>query len=262
MPLWFNRAVDNPPAYVAPPDLLKHRVILVTGASAGIGREAARACASHGATVILHGRDTGRLEAVYDEIEAAGGPQAMILPLDLAAATDRDFDNVAQAIRAQVERLDGILHNAAHSIPLGALQHECLDDWLRLLRVNVAAVFALTRACTALLREAPDASVVLTGETHGLRPAAYWGGFAVSKSALTTYNTIQAQEWEPCANLRINLVVPGEVDSPHRGRTHPGEARRARAAPESLMPLYLYLLGPDSAGVSGKVFEADGARPA
>jgi NAD(P)-dependent dehydrogenase (short-subunit alcohol dehydrogenase family) len=254
--------VENPPAYVAAPDLLKNRVILVTGASAGIGRVAACACASHGATVILHGRDTGRLEAVYDEIEAAGGPQAMILPLDLAAATDRDFDNVAQAIRAQVKRLDGILHNAAHSIPLGALQHERLDDWLGLLRVNVAAVFALTRACTPLLREAPDASVVLTGEAHGLRPAAYWGGFAVSKSALTAYNTIQAQEWEPCANLRINLVVPGRVDSPHRGRTHPGEARRARAAPESLMPLYLYLLGPDSAGVSGKVFEADDAHPA
>lgn len=236
-------------------------MILVTGASAGIGRVAALACARHGATLILHGRDTGRLEAVYDEIDAAGGPQAIILPLDLAAATDRDFDNLAQAVRAQVKRLDGILHNAAHSIPLGALQHERLDDWLRLLRINVAAVFALTRACTPLLREAPDASVVLTGETHGLRPAAYWGGFAVSKSALTAYNAIQAQEWEASPNLRINLVVPGKVDSPHRGRTHPGEPREARAGPESLVPLYLYLLGPDSAGVSGRVFEADEVRP-
>jgi len=247
----------NVHTYQAPPDLLKDRVILVTGASAGIGRVAALACARHGATVILHGRDTGRLEAAYDEIEAAAWPQAIILPLDLAAATDRDFDNLVQAIRAQVKRLDGILHNAAHVTQLGALEHERLDDWLRMLRVNVAAAFALTRACTPLLREAPDASVVLTGETHGLQPAAYWGGFAVSKSALTAYNTIQAQEWEAAANLRINLVVPGKVDSPQRGRTHPGETRASRAQPESLMPLYLYLLGPDSRGVSGRVFAAE-----
>ena len=241
--------------YQPRPDLLNERVILVTGASAGIGRVAALACARHGATVILHGRDTGRLEAVYDEIETAAWPQAIILPLDLAAATDRDFDNLAQAIRAQVKRLDGILHNAAHFTQLGALEHERLDDWLRMLRVNVAAAFSLTRACTPLLRDAADASVVLTGETHGLRPAAYWGGFAVSKSALAAYNTIQAQEWDALPSLRINLVVPGKVDSPQRGRTHPGETRESRARPESLMPLYLYLLGPDSAGVSGKVFE-------
>ena len=247
----------NVHTYQAPPELLKDRVILVTGASAGIGRVAALACARHGATLILHGRDTGRLEAAYDEIEAAAWPQAIILPLDLAAATDRDFDNLVQAIRAQVKRLDGILHNAAHVTQLGALEHERLDDWLRMLRVNVAAAFALTRACTPLLREAPDASVVLTGETHGLQPAAYWGGFAVSKSALTAYNTIQAQEWEAAANLRINLVVPGKVDSPQRGRTHPGETRASRAQPESLMPLYLYLLGPDSRGVSGRVFAAE-----
>jgi NAD(P)-dependent dehydrogenase (short-subunit alcohol dehydrogenase family) len=249
-------AVENPASYCAPPDLLKGRVILITGASAGIGRGAALACAGHGATVILHGRDTRRLEAVYDEIEAAGWPQAIILPLDLAAATDRDFENLGQAIRAQVKRLDGILHNAAHFTRLGALEHERLDDWLHMLRVNLAAVFALTRACTPLLREAPDASVVLTGETHGLRPAAYWGGFAISKSGLTAYNAIQAQEWEAAPNLRINLVVPGKVDSPQRGRTHPGETRDSRARPESLMPLYLYLLGPDSRGVSGKIFEA------
>ena len=246
----------NVHTYRAPSDLLKDRVILVTGASAGIGRTAALACARHGATVILHGRDTGRLEAVYDEIEATGAPQAIISPLDLAAAADRDFDNLAQAVRAQVQRLDGILHCAAHFTRLGALEHERLDDWLRLLRINVAAAFALTRACTPLLREAPDAAVVLTGETHGRRPAAYWGGFAVSKSALSAYVAIQAQEWEAAANLRINLVVPGKVDSPHRGRTHPGETRDSRAKPEALMPLYLYLLGPDSRGVTGQVFEA------
>ena len=243
--------------YLPQQDLLAERVILITGASGGIGRTLALACARHGATLILHGRNTARLEAVYDEIEEAGAPQAIILPLDLAQATDRDFENLAQAIRAQVRRLDGIVHTAAHFTHLGPLEHERLDDWLALLRVNTAAVFALTRACTPLLREAPDASVVLTGETHALAPAAFWGGFAVSKSGLAAYTTIQAQEWESAPNLRINLLVPGKVDSPQRQRTHPGETRDSRMKPEALMPLYLYLLGPDSRGVSGQTFAPD-----
>jgi len=245
----------DPHSYRPSADLLKERVILVTGASRGIGRVAALTFARHGATVILHGRDVERLEAVYDEIEAAGGPQPTILPLDLAKAAERDFDNLAQAIEAQLKRLDGILHNATHFTHLGPLQNERLADWLELLRVNLAAPFALTRACAHLLRASSDASVVLTAETHALHPAAYWGGFAVSKSGLLTLSAIQAQEWEPLSNLRINVVVPGKVSSPLRARTHPGETPESRADPQSLMPLYLYLMGPDSRGTSGQVFE-------
>jgi NAD(P)-dependent dehydrogenase (short-subunit alcohol dehydrogenase family) len=250
----------NPLTYAARRDLLRGRVILVTGASAGIGEAAARTFAAHGATVILHGRNLQRLERVYDAIAATGAPEPAMLPLDLAAAGERELANVEQTVRAQCGRLDGILHNAAHFVHLTALENERLDDWLRLLRVNVAAPFALTRACLPLLRAAPDASVAVTGETHGLRPAAFWGGFAVSKSALLAYTRIQAQEWESQAHLRINLIIPGKVSSPCRARTHPGEAPASRATIDSLMPLYLYLMGPDSAGVSGQVFEADALR--
>jgi NAD(P)-dependent dehydrogenase (short-subunit alcohol dehydrogenase family) len=242
-------------AYQPAADLLERRVILVTGASRGIGRVAALAFARHGATVILHGRDVERLEAVYDEIGAAGGPQPIILPLDLAKAVERDYDNLAQAVESQLGRLDGILHNASHFTQLGALHDEHLAQWLDLLRVNLAAPFALTQACAHLLRASPDASVILTAETHALRPAAFWGGFAVSKAGLLALSTIQAQEWEPLPNLRINVVVPGKVNSPLRARTHPGETPASRAVPESLVPLYLYLIGPDSRGTSGQVFE-------
>jgi NAD(P)-dependent dehydrogenase (short-subunit alcohol dehydrogenase family) len=240
--------------YQPRPDLLKERVILITGAGKGIGRIAALTFARHGATVILHGRDVSRLEAVYDEIEAAGGAQPTILPLDLSTARDRDFENLALAIESQLKRLDGIVHNASHFTHLGPLDDQRLDEWLELLRVNLAAPFALTRACTYLLRAAPDASVILTSETHAVKPAAYWGGLAVSKSGLSALATIQAQEWERFPNLRINVIVPGKVDSPLRNRTHPGEARDSRAPIEALMPTYLYLAGEDSRGVSGQIF--------
>ena len=246
--------------YEPRPDLLKDRAILVTGASRGMGRAAALSFARHGATVILHGRDVAQLEAVYDEIEAAGAPVPTILPLDLAKASDLDFGNVAQAIRAQIGRLDGILHSASHFTHLGVLENERLADWIDLLRVNLAAPFALTRACSPLLRAAPDASVILTGETHALRPAAFWGGYAVSKSGLLALTTILAQEWEDTPALRVNLLVPGKVNSPLRARTHPGETADGRAKPESLMPAYLYLMGPDSRGTSGQIFEQDEKR--
>ena len=236
------------------PDLLRERVILITGAGRGIGRTAALTFAAHGATVILHGRDVTRLESVYDQIEAAGGPQPTILPLDLATARDRDFDGMALAIESQLRRLDGILHNASHLADPAPLDNQTLDEWLLLLRVNLAAPFALTRACSHLLRAAPDAAVIFTSETHALEPTAYWGGFAVAKSALTALVKIQAQEWEGLNNLRVNLLVPGPVDSPQRQRTHPGESPASRRRTEALMPVYLYLIGPDSRGVSGEAF--------
>ncbi|MEX2326388.1 MAG: SDR family NAD(P)-dependent oxidoreductase, partial [Pseudomonadales bacterium] len=76
--------------YSAPPDLLKDRIILVTGAGDGIGRTAATTFARHGATVILLGRTTSKLEAVYDEIVEAGGPEPGIVPMDLMNASADD----------------------------------------------------------------------------------------------------------------------------------------------------------------------------
>lgn len=240
--------------YQAPKDLLQGRVILVTGAGQGIGRTAAVTFASHGATVILLGRKVQKLEAVYDEIEAAGLPQPAIFPLDLASAEDRDFEALAAGIRGQLGRLDGILHNASHLDRLRPLEEQTLEQWQTTLRVNLMAPFALTRACLPLLKAAPDASVVMTSETHGHEPAAYWGSFAISKAGLEALVKLWAQELELHPNLRMNGVIPGPVRSPQRSRTHPGELKETLRDAESLMPRYLYLVGGDSRGVSGQIF--------
>lgn len=242
--------------YQAPQDLLKGRVILVTGAGQGIGRTAALAFAAHGATVILHGRSVKKLEAVYDQIEAAGYPQAAIFPLDLNKAEDKDFAAMAAGIGEQLGRLDGILHNAAKVDRPQPLEDQPLEQWLQLLRVNLAAPFALTRACLPLLKKSPDASILVTSETHGHTPTAFWGGFAVAKGGLETMVRIWAQELDILPNLRINAVIPGPVQSPQRTRTHPGERKENLPAAETLMPLYLYLMGPDSRGTSGQIMDA------
>ncbi|BCB26955.1 YciK family oxidoreductase [Sulfurimicrobium lacus] len=239
--------------YQAPKNLLQDRVVLVTGAGQGIGRTAALAFAAHGATVILHGRNVAKLEAVYDEIEAAGGPQAAIFPLDLYSAEEKDYESFAGGIRGQLGRLDGILHNAAHLDTLHTLESHSLEQWQASIKVNLLAPFALTRACLPLLKAAPDASVVMTSETHGHTPAAFWGSFAVSMAGVETMVKMWAQELELYPNLRLNAIVPGAVQSPQRTKTHPGEVKESLPEPESLMPQYLYLMGGDSRGVSGQI---------
>jgi NAD(P)-dependent dehydrogenase (short-subunit alcohol dehydrogenase family) len=237
--------------YRPAPDLLKGRVVLVTGASRGIGRMAALTFAAHGATVVLHGRDVARLEKVYDEIEAAGHAQPVAIPLDLDQATARDFDALAYAIESQLGGLDGILHNASHVEKLSPLEQQSVEEWNRMLRINLVAPFALTQACLRLLGKSADASVIFTLETHGHAPAAFWGGYAVAKAGLEALMKIQAAEWQACPNLRANAILPGPVASPLRAKTHPGEVAASQRQPETLMPAYLFLMGPDSRGISG-----------
>ncbi len=240
--------------YSASADLLKDRVILVTGAGQGLGRAAALAFARYGATVILHGRKVKKLEAVYDEIEAIGKAQALIFPLDFERAEDKDYALLTQAIGEQLGRLDGILHNAALLYDLSPLEYQTAAQWRTMFQINLIAPFAVTKACLPLLKASPDASIIMTSSTQGNQPSAYWGGFAVAKAGVDALVKIQADEWEALPNLRINSIVPGVVNSPQRIKTHPGELKRTMRQPDDLMHNYLYLMGPDSKGVSGKTF--------
>lgn len=239
--------------YSPRPDLLAGRVILVTGASSGLGRAASLAFARHGATVALLARNEAKLEAVYDEILAAGGPEPAMFPYDLAAADDRSLDTLAGTLGHHLKRLDGVLHSAHQFTSLTPIALQTLEQWQTLMRVNLIAPFALTRACLPLLKQAPDASVIFTGETHGHQPAAYWGGYAVAKSGLETLTRIWSDELAGEANLRFNTLIPGQVATTLRAKTHPGLDPASLLRPEDLMPWYLYLMGEDSRSVRGQV---------
>ncbi len=241
--------------YSPRPDLLAGRVILVTGAGSGLGRAASLAYARHGATLALLGRDERRLEAVYDEILAAGGAEPAMFPFDLGVADDRGLETLAGAIMHHLKRLDGILHSAHLFHSLTPLALQTLDQWQSLMRVNLIAPFALTRACLPGLRAAPSASVIFTGETHGHQPAAFWGGYAVAKAGLETLTRIWADELTSEPQLRINTLIPGQVATTLRARTHPGLPPERLPQPDDLMPAYLYLMGDDSLAVRGRIIE-------
>ena len=221
---------------------LRDRVVLVTGATGGLGRPIALACARAGATVVLHARVVRKLEGLYDEIVAAGGPEPTILPLDLATAQAADYGNVASAIEAQLGRLDALVHTAAQLGSLGPVEHQSFDSWLTVLRVNLAAALGLTRSLVRLLEASKDASVTLTLDTRGEAPKAYWGAYAASKAGLGALATTLADEWEDRERLRVNAVVPGPIRTPLRNLTHPAEDASVLPAPERLAPLYLHLI--------------------
>jgi NAD(P)-dependent dehydrogenase (short-subunit alcohol dehydrogenase family) len=248
-------ATSLPIPYTPPGDLLAGRVILVTGAGQGLGRALALDAAAHGATVALLGRKLEKLEATYDAITAAGGPEPAMIPLDLAAAGSPEYDALNQLVRKDLKRLDGIAHCASHFVPLGPLSQQTIEQWMTLLKVNLAAPFALTRACLPLLSAASDGSVVFTGETHGAHPLAYWGGFAVSKAGLSVLATIWGEELAHKGRPRMNVFIPGPIASPQRAQSHPGEDRGKLATVQQAARAMLFLLGPDGASCSGRTVE-------
>ncbi len=244
-----------PPSTAYSPDL-RQRVVLVTGATGGLGQHIARACAAAGATVALHGRVVRKLEALYDEIVAAGHPEPTILPLDFLRAGAAEFYAVANAIESQLGRLDAIVHTAAFLGSLGPLEHQSFERWQEVLRVNVAGAMGMTRAVSPLLSKAPDASVVFTLDTRGVAPRAYWGAYAASKAAIQALATTLADEWEARANVRVNAITPGPMRSPLRTLTHPGEEKVDLPTPDALVPLYLYLVAGQPKDESGVRIDA------
>ena len=248
----MNEEAHIPAGYVPAEGLLRERVVLVTGAGQGLGRAVALEAARCGATVAILGRKQTKLESTYDAITAAGGAEPALIPVDLATAGNTEYESLAQLLRKDLGRLDAVVHCAAHFVPLGPLAGQSLDQWNALLKVNLTAPFALTRACLPLLQAAPDSSVVFVGETHGARPLAYWGGFAVAKSALSTLVSIWAQELERKGKPRMNLFIPGPIASPQRMQSHPGEERTRLRTAESAASALLYLLDPASAHFNGR----------
>ena len=241
--------------YTAPADLLKDRIILVTGAGRGIGAEAARNYAALGATVLLLGKTEKRLNAVYDEIIAAGHSEPVVIPLDLEKASQEAYQELAAMIEAEFGHLDGLLHNASILGPRTPLEQLAGDNFAKVMQINVNAMFMLNSAMIPLLRLSKDASVIFTSSSVGRKGRAYWGAYAVSKFATEGLMQVMADELDD-TTIRANSINPGATRTDMRAHAYPGENPLNNPTPAEIMPLYLYLMGPDSTGVTGQAFNA------
>lgn len=245
----------EPRRYTPVPDVLRDRVILITGAGQGIGRAAALACAAHGATVVLVGRIQARLEKVYDEIKAAGGPEPAMAVMDFRTAGGPEYFSLAEQLEGTYGRLDGLLHNAGILGQRAPIEHYDVGTWHEVLHINLTVPFVMTRTLLPLLRKAADASVVFTSSSVGRRGRAYWGAYAVSKFGIEGLSQVLADETDGSGHIRVNCINPGGTRTAMRRAAYPAEDPASVPDPAELMNAYLFLLGPASRGVTGGTFD-------
>ena len=246
----------DPRSYAYPDDILNGRIVLVTGSSDGIGKALALHAAGLGARLVLHGRSVPKLEAVYDAVEAIdGAPRPSIAVLDLESANAETFTTLAQSIESEFGRLDGLVHNASilgERFPIG--QYDAVT-WQKVMHVNVTAAFALTQVLLPLLNASEDPSVVFTSSGVGRDGKAFWGAYAVSKFATEGLSQVLANEHRQ-GKLRSNCINPGPTRTNMRLAACPAEDRDKLRRPGDILAPYVYLLGPDSKGVTGESFDA------
>jgi NAD(P)-dependent dehydrogenase (short-subunit alcohol dehydrogenase family) len=236
--------------YRATPADLSDRVIMVTGATAGIGRAVARALVQGGATVILHGRNEQALESLYQELKPLG-PEPSVAQIDLERAQGPQYQQLTTEIESRYGRLDGLLHNAAMLGDRSPIEHYDIGLWQRVLLVDLTAPFILTRCLLPLLRNSADPSIVFTTSSVGRRGRAYWGAYSVAKGGIENLAEVLADELESTP-IRVNAVNPGGTRTRMRARAYPAENRESVPPPESVVPPFLYLLGGASRNVRGQ----------
>lgn len=197
---------------------LAGKTVLITGASRGIGYEAALEAARRGAHVIAVARTVGGLEELDDAIKAIGGSTTLV-PLDL-----RDFDAIDRlgaSIFERWARLDGLIGNAGALGPLSPLGHIDPKEFERTFAINVTANFRLIRSLDPLLRqsEAGRAVFLTSGAARGGR--AYWGLYAATKAALETLVRSYAAELAS-GPARANMFNPGRLRTAMHAAAFPG----------------------------------------
>lgn len=219
---------------------LKGRVTLVTGASRGIGYQAALALAKSGSHIIATARTQGGLEDLDDAIKAIGG-ETTLVPMDL-----KQFDGIDQLgsiINERWGKLDGLFGNAGVLGEITPAPHTVPKTFDDVMAVNLTANYRLIRSLDPLLRasDAGRALFVTSGVAASRR--AFWSAYAASKAGLEAFVQCYAEEVET-TNLKVNLLNPGATRTQMRAKAMPGEDPATLPNPSDIAPLITDMLSP------------------
>lgn len=230
---------------------LEGKVILVTGAGDGIGKQISLDFAKHGAEVILLGKTTKKLEAVYDEIVSAGYKEPAIIPLDMKGATVQNYKDMCATIVNEFGRLDGLVNNASILNSLNPIEHIYEDAFDKVMNVNFKATFFLTQSMLPALKLSQQASILFTSSGVGKQGRAFWGEYAFSKFATEGLMQTMADEYEH-TKIRVNCVNPGATKTKMRAKAYPAEDVSKLKTPEQLSNGYIYLMSDASNDLNGQ----------
>ncbi|MEM1438859.1 MAG: YciK family oxidoreductase [Pseudomonadota bacterium] len=239
----------TPREFEAPDGALADRVILITGASDGIGRALAIECANKGALVIAQGRRRKKLQALADEIEAAGGIEPILVPMDFLKAEGGVYLSLAEQIEQDFGRLDGLVHCAGMLGEMTEIEDYDAAVWQQVMHVNVTSGFALTKVLLPLLKQSQGA-IVFTSSSVGRKGRAFWGAYSVSKFAVEGLAQTLADELGK-ADVSVNVVNPGATHTNMRAQAYPAEDKNAIATPEAVLPSFMYFLCEADRSITG-----------
>jgi NAD(P)-dependent dehydrogenase (short-subunit alcohol dehydrogenase family) len=228
-----------PTDYQPTADCLKDKVIMITGATGGYGKALSLTYASHGATVILLGKNVRLLENLYDEIEQAGYPTPAIYPLNLEGATEKDYFDMAQNIDNEFSRLDGVVHAAGILGDPTPFQHSETEGWYKVMQVNLNGPYMMTKHLIGLLKKSAHASLVFMTDA---KKGAYWDAYTVSKKAVDGLMQNLAAEYEG-SNLFVNSFNPGPSKTALHIRAFPASMENdSLPEPAQHKDIMLYLM--------------------
>jgi len=227
------------------PDL-RDKVAMVTGASRGIGRSIAWALAKCGASVVAVARNKEQLGELCKEIDEAGG-NALPAPADVS-----ERDEVLRAFSLLDDnfggRLDILVNNAGIGL-FGPLEEFSLDDWERVMAVNLRSVFLCSREAILRMKPAGRGHIINISSVVGLKGYVNQGAYTASKHGVVGLTKVLAAELQPLG-IKVSAVCPGGVDTELVTRARPDLDRSRLLKPEDVADTVLYLLGlPDRAAV-------------
>ena len=247
----YVAASDAQRRFALAPDALAGRVVVVTGATGGLGTALGLALGAAGATLALVGRSERKLDALYDALVANGAPTPAVVPLAQETTTEDGYRELATLVTGELGGLDALVHASAAFGSPTPMDNLPQSDWHRAMTVNVTAARLASLACLPALAASPLGSLTFLLD-H--KPGAFWGGYGVSKQAVHALMHTLHDEHEGRRDARghprvaINGYDPGPIRTPLRRRAFPGELEREAPRPaERLGPLLALLVREDRA---------------
>lgn len=228
------------------------KVALVTGGSRGIGRAIALAYAREGARVFVSARREADLEQAVGEIRAAGG-EASWIAADISKT--REVKRLLREVRCLYGTVHILVNNASILGPRETIIRYPLSDWERVMRVNLTAMFGVTKEALGMMISQKEGSIINLSSGVGRVGKARWGAYAVSKFGVEGFTQLLAEEMKE-HNIRVNAVNPGGTRTDMRAEAYPQEDPLTLPAPDEITKVFVYLASPESEGVTGKSFEA------
>lgn len=250
----YQTVTDEQKKYSLPADSLDGRVIMISGATGGMGTCLSRACASAGATVVLAGRKVRKLEKLYDVLEGMGPAQPAMVQLEQDKAGPAEYLEITNMLEKEFGRIDALVHASADlgsPTPQMNIEH---SEWARVMHVNLTSARLLSLYCLPLLSRSSLGSLTFMLD-H--KPTAYWGAYGISKQALQAFMHMLSDEHDGQRDakghplLAINGYDPGPMRTQLRRHAFPGELEGESATPDQRLGPLLSLMMRTDHSVTG-----------